>query len=183
LFESAFLHRSTYARSHPFGKHFILRAERGTSSSEIPKFKTGFTKKKKTKETPEKAETRSRKEKFAQDLAKAIFADIRPVPRTEEEIKEAVEMVRMYRLNNLTLARRSKKQFCERIRQRVIAFEQIPEGPLKEAALKSETTAIPRDFIFARKDPPPPGVEIFGEFQIPSPEGLPNIMPKVRLSK
>jgi hypothetical protein len=37
------------------------------------------------------------------------------------------EMVRMYRLNCLTLARRAQKQLNERIRQKVLAIEEIPE--------------------------------------------------------
>jgi hypothetical protein len=42
------------------------------------------------------------------------------------------------------------------------------KGPLREAAMQSETSHIPQDFIFTRVLPPPAGVEIFGEFQLPS---------------
>jgi hypothetical protein len=62
-------------------------------AKEALKTKVGTTmkkKKKKKKEHSESPESVARKEKFAEDLAKALFPDIRPVPRTEEEFKEAV---------------------------------------------------------------------------------------------
>lgn len=54
--------------------------------------------KKKKKEVTESPESLAKKEKFAIEFAKALFPDIRPVPRTEEEFKEAVVNISLFSL-------------------------------------------------------------------------------------
>jgi galactokinase/mevalonate kinase-like predicted kinase len=60
------------------------------ASESVAKKKTAFTKKKDKQVEEETPEIRAKQEKFAEKLARAMYPDIYPAPRTEEELKEAV---------------------------------------------------------------------------------------------